>query len=860
MGVFAVYAFETSEQAIRDRVSFEVESSLSGAEKQFQAELRNVSRVAEFLADYAEDAPDEYIGSAEMEKILRLSVEHYDMIVGCGIFYEPYMGTSDRTNEGYYAYLINGEIYYSDDYTTDIFSRAEPGYRNFYEQNWYRCGADNGGEIGWSGIVFFDPLPQVDMFSTAVAFFDKDGSVRGIGEADISVSQVRDIVHDIEIGATGKAFLIGTNGQYIAWDDDEKTVEMSIADDPEHLELWNMLEDGRTEGTVTIDGEEKIVYIRPSEMLGWKLGVMIDNAELSGDIRRRFMGAAFIPVIGMLLICAACLMLLRYFKRVIVKVERFCDLDSEHSAIEVTERDEFGIMERKLNDMRTILRESVKKAESASIAKSEFLSRMSHEIRTPMNAIIGMTTLAMKTNDPGKIKTYLDNTNESAHRLLAIINDVLDMSKIESGRLSIAANEFDFTKMCENAINVMAEQAREKRIELKHDYHFRFNRCMYADELRISQVIVNHLSNAVKFTPEGGEVRLDADAETRGNKHFLTVKVSDTGIGIAPENLDKLFNSFEQADNSITRRFGGTGLGLAICKRIIELLGGSISVKSEVGAGSVFAFEVPFSWGADLSAVKDGKTAANIAVLVVDDEKSITEYFEELLKMYGITADTANDGETAIAKAADREYDIVFLDWFMPGLTGSDVAKKIREITPSSKIIMISSYDWAEISHTVRDFGVTDFISKPVPPSDIYSKIVQAVNISTVTGDDTDFSGKRLLLVEDVEMNRMIVNGLLEDSGCIIDEAENGQIAVDLVKEHTYDLVLMDMQMPVMDGLTATREIRAFNTSVPIIAMTANAFKEDADRCIAAGMNGHIAKPLDTDVFMRVLRQWLSVR
>jgi CheY-like chemotaxis protein len=431
------------------------------------------------------------------------------------------------------------------------------------------------------------------------------------------------------------------------------------------------------------------------------------------------------------------------------------------------------------------------------------------------------------------------------------------MSKIEAGRFSVNVTEFDFIKMCENSVNVIAEQAREKNITVKHDYHYRFDNMIRSDEMRISQIIVNLLSNAVKFTPEGGQINLDAYVSEDKNHHLLTVSITDSGIGIERSMLPKLFSSFEQGDNSITRRYGGTGLGLSICKHIAELLGGRIEVESEQGKGSKFTFSIPFSWGKEINDEVSGTFVEDLSILVVDDENNITEYFHDLINSYGVAADIASDGLKAVEMIRAHTYDIVFLDWNLPGRSGGDVAHIIREISPSTKVIIISAYDWDDIAATLTGTNIADFIRKPVPPSDIYTRIVQALNISKEPESRIDLTGKHILLVADIEMNRMIVTGLLEDSGCTIDEAENGQIAVELVRTNTYDLVLMDMQMPVMDGLTATRRIREFNTEIPIIAMTANAFTEDAERCLEAGMNGHIGKPLDTDKFTRILRHFL---
>ncbi|GHU51960.1 hypothetical protein FACS1894132_00570 [Clostridia bacterium] len=512
----------------------------------------------------------------------------------------------------------------------------------------------------------------------------------------------------------------------------------------------------------------------------------------------------------------------------------------------------------------------------ANKAKSQFLSSMSHEIRTPMNAVIGMTQLARKTNDMYKINSYLEKIFENSHRLMNLINNVLDMSKIESGKLFISENEFDYIKMVEKVINTIQDSATEKKISIKIRYDYKFEKHIWADELRLSQVILNLLSNAVKFTPVDGKIELRTSIITRNvyaddvceEKYFLLVEVSDTGIGISDEAKPRLFSSFEQADNTITRQYGGTGLGLAICKQIVVLMGGDIEIDSTIGKGSTFHFEIPFEWGSNLRVDSDMEvTLSDVRILIVDDDLPILEYFTEILKTYYIACETADNGKTAIeligeAVKTEHRYDIAIIDYNMPDSMGDAVAKKVKEISPHTKIIMISAFSWSDIRDYFQSIEV-DFMPKPVLPSDIYNKIMQTINYTGAVFLGYNFKGKRILLVEDIEINRLIVTTMLEETKAMIDEAINGEEALKLVKNFNYDLVLMDMQMPVMDGVTATKKIRQWeqenNTpQMPIIAMTANAFKEDVEECLAAGMNAHISKPIDSETFMKTLNSYLN--
>jgi len=529
------------------------------------------------------------------------------------------------------------------------------------------------------------------------------------------------------------------------------------------------------------------------------------------------------------------------------------------------------------NDMTDRLIEAREQALFSMNAKSDFLARMSHEIRTPMNAIIGMTAIAAKADDVEKIKYCLEKIDGSSRQLLGVINDVLDMSKIDANKLEIISEEFNFEQMLQNVFNVVQVKMEEKQQILKFRFENIFTKNIISDELRLSQVLINLLNNAVKFTPEGGLINIEIREESfEDNKLRLHIEVNDTGIGIAPERIDKLFNSFEQADGSITRQYGGTGLGLAICKSIVELMGGKIWVESKVGEGSKFIFEIDSLWGDSISNIYDVQIDMDeLNILVVDDEAEVLRYFGAMLDNFKFSYDTALGGREAIKKVAerantDKPYNIVFVDWNMPGLNGKDTAIEIKQhMSANSMVIMVSSADWSEIEAEANSIGITNYLAKPILPSSVFNMVIGLLKRKPLPkAENADniykWAGKKLMLVEDIEINREIVMSILEDTGITVDSAINGVEAVERFAEGSsdYDIILMDVQMPVLDGISATKRIRAMDDinakKIPILAMTANAFKEDEQACLAAGMNDYIAKPINIEELLTKISYYIS--
>ena len=512
----------------------------------------------------------------------------------------------------------------------------------------------------------------------------------------------------------------------------------------------------------------------------------------------------------------------------------------------------------------------LERAEAATKAKSNFLANMSHEIRTPLSAIIGMSKIGKSAKGMERMVYCFGKIEEASNHLLGIINDILDISKIDSGKFDLSREEFDFEKTLQKVVHVVGLRADEKNQKLSISIDNRIPNALFGDDQRLTQVIANLLTNAVKFTPEGGSIGMNTQLlGIENNVCTIQIDVSDTGIGISPQQQKKLFTSFSQAENNTTRKFGGTGLGLAISKSIIEMMGGKIWVQSELGKGAVFSF----TFKIDLVETSSDFIPdwSKVHALVVDNDPVIQDLFIEIMHTYGATCDIAACFDEAMRlKEQNDVYDICFIDCKIPEIKGLELVHSLKEKNKDKLYVaLVTGTENDDFEKEATQVGISEMLYKPIFPSNIVDAVNTYLGIHRVEDEGLQenpphrFEGCRVLLAEDIDINREIIMALLKPTMLKIDFAENGVEAVRMFKDapDSYDLIFMDIHMPVVDGYEATRYIRSIGTpkaeNIPIIAMTANVFKEDIDKCFEAGMNGHVGKPLDYNDVIDVLNDFL---
>jgi len=535
---------------------------------------------------------------------------------------------------------------------------------------------------------------------------------------------------------------------------------------------------------------------------------------------------------------------------------------------------------QKQREQTQALQDALMQAQHANKAKTTFLSNMSHDIRTPMNAIIGFATIAASHIDnKDQVCDCLQKVLSSSNHLLSLINDILDMSRIESGRVQLKEQECNISELMHNLVNIIQPQVKAKHLNLFIDTFEVVNEDVIADSLKLNQVFINLLSNAIKYTPAGGTVTFRIMQKTTyrhgyGNYIFI---IKDNGIGMSEEFVQHIFEPFEREATVTQSGIEGTGLGMAITKNIVEMMNGTISVESKMGQGSTFTVELILPLQDVEKNIEQLQELRNLRALVIDDDFNVCDSVSKMLKKIGMRSEWTTSGREAVyrARIAYEEgdsYHTYIIDWQMPELSGVETAKKIRKVVgDDAPIIILTAYDWADIQDEAKEAGVTAFCAKPLFMSDLKSALLAASNRTEQNNGGSaawtleDFGGKRVLLVEDIELNREIAEVILTEAGFLVETAPDGTDAVSMVdksEEYYYDVILMDVQMPIMDGYEATRTIRNMPRKdvkdIPIIAMTANALEEDKEAALKNGMNAHIAKPLDMDVFISVLHQFLD--
>ena len=742
--LFVIYA--SMKEQIDAQFDERMLESLRVAELRISAELAANDGIAKNLALYASNTSQDTIDSGELFSFLLDTIPSNPNTVGGGIWYEPFSLYKDKRFFGPYVYVKDGSAILVADYADAV---------AYHDQDWYHNGKNSDGETVWSD-VYYDPVADVVMITASIPFFSKKGEFLGVTTADMAMEDIKAIASSLSVGKTGTAFILGARGEFISFVDDSRTLDMFITEDkdPELVRLGRHILNN-VSGPLDINWQGARVrsfYGKIAET-DWTLVTMIDTAEFTETTNAMAMPLALVLLVGLLVISLSVTLVARHLKMVATKVNRFADNAASGDLterLEVTECDEFGVMENRLNTMMDTMADMTEKSEkmlrmaqAANQAKTDFLSNMSHEMRTPMNAIIGMVQIAQQSKDLARMEGCLGKIQIASKRLLALINDVLDMAKIEANKISLDIVEFSVRDALLAIEGVFWCDAGEKKLSLVMDVHPDVPERLVSDGFRYSQVVTNLVSNAVKFTPAGGSITVALRIREQTDKMYvLETTVTDTGIGISADSASRLFNAFEQADTSTSRRYGGTGLGLAICKGLVELMGGTIWCKPNDGAGSQFGFSI-----------------------------------------------VATEAENSVQAQPEM----------------------------------------------AQDEG------------------------------NFDFSGHCILVAEDVEVNREIVQALLEDTGINIDFAVNGVDVCEQFAAHfgKYTMVFMDIQMPEMDGLAATRKIRqlekeADTARVPIVALSANAFKEDVEASLDAGMDGHITKPLEQHVLLGTIRQTIA--
>ena len=636
------------------------------------------------------------------------------------------------------------------------------------------------------------------------------------------------------------------------------------------------------EASFTYRGISETLSYIPVEGTDWMLTYLIRESVISDQISSISKGLLLRSIIQSALtivVLVGIFLFIMSQNRKNVSLQMAKETADAENRIKQQELDERIAMQEKIEQQSHALSDALAAAEEASKAKTVFLSNMSHEIRTPMNAIIGLDNIALNDPEtPAKTKEYLEKIGLSAEHLLNLINDILDMSRIESGKMILKTEEFSFQKFLE-AINTMfSGQCMDKGLDYQCHVSGQIEDYYIGDNMKLRQILINILGNAVKFTPEGGKVELKVKPKITYEKQTtLEFVISDTGVGISKEFLPHIFETFAQENTGTDRKYGSSGLGMAITKNIVEMMNGNISVESEKNKGTTFTLSVTLlnSERKETKDEADDIPVTEMSVLVVDDDPLACDHAKLVLEKAGITSELALSGKEAIEKVnlrqARREpYNLILIDWKMPDMDGVETTRRIREIVGNdSAIIILTAYRWDDVLEEAVTAGVDSFLAKPIFAANVIeefrSALVKKRSLDRKEKKKAELEGKRILMAEDMEINADIMKMILQSRQMEVDVAENGRVAVETFRDHPegyYSAILMDMRMPEMDGLEATRTIRAMNRkdseTIPIIALTANAFDEDVQRSMQAGLNAHLSKPVQPDDLFETLESLIE--
>jgi signal transduction histidine kinase/DNA-binding response OmpR family regulator len=758
------------------------------------------------------------------------SAEEFDEFVDELAYYAREIGEQAVDAKGFFVYfetLSGGPLLVQKNSWTDFDDSAVE------ESDWYQSAVAANGKIIETTPYMCDANGPV--FTYAKAMIDNEGRRLGVVGIDVSTRVFGEKVLNTALDQGGYGMLV-TQDFLILSHPNPEYVGRYIHDPiiPLSKNVAKDLEEGKDvfeKRMTSYKGEASVVFFRTLQN-GWYIGLVSPTEQFYRNTRT--MG---------IILCILGIMLALILISILIRID--------------------GARVR---------------SDEESRQKSMFLANMSHEIRTPINAIVGMTAIGRVAGIMERKNYCFSKIDDASRHLLGVISDILDISKIEANKIELAPADFNFEKMLQQVVNVINFRVDEKRQKLTVHIDKNIPKILYADDQRFSQVITNLLSNAVKFTPEEGMIHLNTKLLSSENDEYtIQIEVNDTGIGISQDQQKKLFQSFSQAESSTTRKFGGTGLGLSISRSIVEMMGGEIWVESDLGKGATFAFTVKVKRGndANFSLCYQGINWSNIRILTIDDDLDILVYFREIVSSLGAHCDVAANAEEALRLVEESGgYNIYFVDLKMPDIDGITLTKQIRERErnyENSVVIMISSADLSAVEVEAKKAGVDRFLLKPLFPSSISDVISECIGIVNTQTEEVPlniagiFEGRNILFAEDIDINREIVISLLEPTLINIDCAVNGVEAVRMFCKNPekYDLIFMDVQMPEMDGYEATRQIRSLNhipqaETIPIIAMTANVFKEDIANCHAAGMNDHLGKPLNMDDMLHTMMKYIA--